>query len=317
MESNGIANVTNNMQDERLMDVSLNYKKSAGKHNFDVVAVYEWQNQTYHGNFAQARGFINDIATYNSLQLGDFSKAQPGDINSYKNDRTIVSLLGRLNYSYDNRYLLTLSMRRDGASVFGANNKWGNFPSASISWKLTEESFMKSQKIFDNLKIRAGYGVTGNQQGLGTQNSLKLVGAAGSAFFAGNIVSNFGITQNSNEDLQWETKNQTNVGIDFGVLNNRLTGTIEAYTSTTKNLLFNYSVPQPPYPFNSVIANIGSLSNKGLELMLNYRLIDNKEMTFSLSGNVTLMKNKVLELSGSINGVPLNTDYVPWAQVRF
>jgi iron complex outermembrane receptor protein len=101
---------------------------------------------TYQGNFTQAKGFINDIATYNALQLGDISKMLPGDMSSYKNDRTIVSFLGRINYAYLNRYLLTLSLRRDGSSVFGANHKWGNFPSASVAWRLTEEGFMQGSK---------------------------------------------------------------------------------------------------------------------------------------------------------------------------
>ena len=171
---------------------------------------------------------------------------------------------------------------------------------------------MKNQKIFSSLKLRAGYGVTGNQQGLGPQRSLQLVGASGIAYFGGEPITNFVITQNANADLQWETKNQTNVGIDFGVMKNKLTGTIEAYTSTTKNLLFNYSVPQPPFPYGTIVANVGSMSTKGVEMNLNYKAIDNKDLSLTLAGNVSFMKNKVLELSGSINGVPLNTDYIPW-----
>ena len=311
-DNGGIANVKTDRQNEKLTDISLNYKKSIGDHNLDAVAVYEWQNQTYQGNFAQAKGFINDIATYNSLQLGDISKVLPGDFYSYKNDRTIVSFLGRINYSYLNRYLVTLSMRRDGSSVFGANHKWGDFPSASVAWKLTEEPFMQNQKIFSTLKLRAGYGITGNQQGLGPQNSLQLVGASGVTYFGGSPITNFVITQNANADLQWETKNQTNVGVDFALLHNKLSGTIEAYTSATKNLLFNYSVPQPPYPYGTIVANVGSMSTKGLEMTLNYKAIETKDLSLVLAGNVSYMKNKVLELSGSINGVPLNTDYVPW-----
>ncbi len=312
VDNNGVANVVTNRQNERLMDVSLNFKKTAGNHSLDAIAVYEWQNQAYQGNFAQSKGFINDIATYNALQLGDVSKVLPGDMSSYKNDRTIVSFLGRINYSFASRYLLTLSMRRDGSSVFGANHKWGNFPSASVAWKLTEEPFMKDQKIFDNLKIRAGYGETGNQQGLGPQRSLQLVGSSGIAYFGGSPITNFVITQNANADLQWETKRQTNIGVDFGILHNKLTGTIEAFDATTKNLLFNYSVPQPAYPYGTIVANVGSLSNKGVEALLNYKAIEGKELTLTFSGNVSFLKNKVLELSGSINGVPLNTDYIPW-----
>ena len=127
VDQNGYANISNNKQNEKLMNISLSYKKVFGDHSINALALYEWQNQAYQGNFAQAKGFINDIATYNALQLGDLSKVQPGDISSYKNDRTLVSFLGRVNYSFLNRYLFTASFRRDGSSVFGVNNKWGEF----------------------------------------------------------------------------------------------------------------------------------------------------------------------------------------------
>jgi hypothetical protein len=276
------------------------------------LALYEWQKQTYQGNFAQARGFINDIATYNALQLGDLSSVRPGDISSYKNDRTLVSFLGRVNYSFMDRYLLTVSLRRDGSSVFGANHKWGDFPSASLAWQIDQEPFMKNQTIFNALKIRGGYGVTGNQQGLYPQNSLSLVGGSGVTYFGGQQITNFNVVQNANADLRWETKKQTNIGIDFSLLKGRLRGTIDAYSATTDNLLFDYTVPQPPYPFPSIKANVGSILNEGLEFSLGYDLIDTEDMTLILAGNVSSLKNKVKNLSGSINGVPLNTNYVPW-----
>ncbi|MDJ1467068.1 SusC/RagA family TonB-linked outer membrane protein [Xanthocytophaga flava] len=317
INNKGIANITNNRQDEKLMDISLNYQKKAGQHMVNGLAVYEWQNQTYQGNYAQARGFVNDIATYNALQLGDLSRVQPGDMSSYKNDRTLVSFLGRVNYSFADRYLFTVSFRRDGSSVFGKNNKWGNFPSASVAWQLHQESFMAGQKLFDQLKLRAGYGVTGNQQGLYPQNSLSLVGAAGVTYFGGSQITNFTITQNVNEDLRWETRKQANIGIDFALLDSRLSGSIDAFTATTDNLLFNYSVPQPPFPYGTIIANVGSILNKGLELSLSYQLIKTDNTTLTLAGNVSLLRNEVLELSGSINGVPLNTDYVSWGPNSF
>lgn len=308
----GIGNITSDLQDERLMDISLNYKKAFGNHNLEAIGVYEWQNQTYQGSFVQGRGFIADITTYNALQLGDITKVQPGDMSSYKNDRLLVSFLGRVNYSLLNRYLLTLSIRRDGSSVFGTSNKWGNFPSASIAWKINEEPFMSNLKFIDQLKLRVGYGTTGNQQGLGPQRSLELVGGSGYAYFNGNVVTNFGTIQNANADLKWETRYQTNVGIDFGLFDNRLYGVLDAFTSTTKNLLFNYNVPQPPYPFGSVTANVGSLLNKGIEITLNYQAIRSKDITFTIGGNISFLRNKVLDLSGSINGIPLITNYVNW-----
>jgi TonB-linked SusC/RagA family outer membrane protein len=317
IDQKGIANITNNKQNEKLMDMSLTYKNTFGNHSLNVLGLYEWQNQAYQGNFAQARGFINDIATYNALQLGDLSHVQPGDFASYKNDRTLISFLSRINYSFLNRYLFTASIRRDGSSVFGANNKWGNFPSASVAWQIDKESFMTNQKIFNDLKIRAGYGVTGNQQGLNPQNSISLIGGSGATYFGGQQITNFNVIQNANADLRWETKKQTNVGLDFSLLNSRIRGSVDVYTATTDNLLFNYTVPQPPFPYSTIMANVGSIQNKGLEVTLGYDLIKTESTTLTFAGNVSFLKNKVLNLSGSINGVPLNTDYVSWGPNSF
>lgn len=312
IDNKGVANVSNNRAEERLMDVSLNYKKSFGNHKLEALALYEYQTQIYQGNYAQAKGFISDITTYNALQNGDLSKVTPGDISSYKNDRSVVSYLGRINYSFLDRYLLTASIRRDGASVLGPNSKWGNFPSASVAWRLTQEDFMRNQKLFADLKIRAGFGITGNQQGLYPQNSTQLVAASGVTYFGGSQITNFIITQNANSDLRWETREQTNVGVDFAILKGKLSGSVDAFKATTKNLLFNYTVPQPPYPYGSIMANVGSLLNEGIEAALNYQVIKTKNLALTLAGNISFLRNKVLELSGSINGVPLNTNYVGW-----
>lgn len=317
IDQKGYANISNNKQNERLMNISLSYKKIFTNHSINALVLYEWQNQTYQGNFAQAKGFINDIATYNALQLGDLSRVTPGDIQSYKNDRTLVSFLGRINYSFLGRYLLTASIRRDGSSVFGINNKWGDFPSASVAWQIDKEPFMANQTIFSELKLRGGYGVTGNQQGLYPQNSISLVGGSGITYFGGQQITNFNVTQNANADLRWETKKQTNVGLDFALLNNRIRGALDVFTATTDNLLFDYTVPQPPFPYNTIKANVGSLLNKGLEVALGYDLIKTENTTLTLAGNLSLLRNKVLNLSGSINGVPLNTDNVYWGPSSF
>ncbi len=312
IDNKGVANINNNRADERLMDISLNYKKTFGDHRLDVLALYEYQKQVYQGNYAQAKGFINDITTYNALQNGDLSKVTPGDVSSYKNDRNLVSYLARANYTLLDRYMVTASIRRDGSSVFGVNNKWGNFPSASVAWRINQEGFMGNQNVFSDLKLRAGYGITGNQQGLYPQNSTQLVGVSGVTYFGGSQITNFIITQNANSDLKWETRNQANIGLDFALAKSRVSGSLDVYKATTKNLLFNYTVPQPPYPYGSILANVGSLLNEGIELSLSYQAIKTKNTTLTLAGNFSRVKNKVLELSGSINGVPLNTNYVGW-----
>ncbi len=312
LDNRGVANITNSYQDEKLMDVSLTYNKSVDDHSVNALVVYEWQNQAYQGNYTQAKGFMNDISKYNALQSGDLSLVTPGDMSSYKNDRTLVSFLGRVNYTFKDRYLLTVSMRRDGSSVFGENHKWGNFPAASLAWRIDEESFMQNQNVFDELKLRGGYGVTGNQQGLYPQLSLSLVGVQGVTYFGGSPITNFKIIQNGNKDLRWETRKQANIGVEFVLLDGKLSGSVDAFTATTDNLLFNYTVPTPPYPHPTIVANVGSMLNKGLETALSYNVIDNGNLKLTLGGNFSLLRNEILELSGSINGIPLNTDFVEW-----
>src|SRR6185312_15827610 len=303
IQNSGIGHINNDHTDEKLMDINLSYKHDFGVNHIDATAVYEWQAQTYNGDFVQGRGFVNDLASYNALQLGDISKVLLGDISSYKNDRRLVSFLGRVNYSYNNRYLLTASFRRDGSTVFGINNKWGNFPSASLAWRIDQEEFMKHQSIFSSLKLRGGYGITGNQQGIGPQNSIALVGQSGSVFFGGTTIPNYAATQNANPNLKWETRKQADIGLDFSTLNDRLNGTIDAFTANTDNLLFNYTVPlEGPFLTTNILANVGSLQNRGLELTLSYVAIKSKNATLILAGNGTLLQNKVLSLGGNIDG---------------
>ena len=316
INQDGFANINNSNQDEKLTNVSLTYKNTFGAHQVDALALYEWQQQTYQGNYAQARGFFNNETSYHALQGGDLSDVRTGDISSYKNDRSLVSFLGRLNYTLLDKYLLTVSYRRDGSSVFGENNKWGNFPAASLGWRIDEEDFMQDG-IFDQLKLRGGFGITGNQQGLFPQQSLSLVSPGGITYFGGEEIRNFQISQNSNEDLKWERKKQTNIGVDFSLFERRLSGSIDAFTATTDDLLFNYTVPQPPFPYNTIAANVGSIRNRGLEFALSYQVINTEDLSFMMAGNLSLLDNEVLNLSGSINGVDLNTNYIPWGENSF
>jgi TonB-dependent starch-binding outer membrane protein SusC len=308
--NNGIAERTTNRSNERLLNLILNYKKEFDKHSIDVSGIYEWQKAIYEGDRIRGTNFPNDNLGLGALQnAGTFAQ---GDVSSYKNDRTIVSFVGRATYSYNSRYIITASLRRDGASVFGENNKWANFPSASVAWRAIEESFLADQSVLTDLKVRAGYGVTGNQQGLGPLNSVLLVGNTGNTFFGGQLIRNFAVTQNANPDLKWETKEMYNVGIDFGFLDNRLTATADYFTGETRDLLFDYTVPVPPYPFSTIKANVGTIATDGLELTVNYRIIDGNDLSVTLGGNFSTVRTEVKELDGSLGGTPLTTDYVGW-----
>ena len=314
---NGIANRSTDLSNERLTNIILNYKKSTGDHSFDVTGVYEWQKAIYEGFNVTGRGFINDFTSFNALQTGTVGSFQAGDMSSYKNDQTLVSFLGRLNYTYKGKYLLTASFRRDGSSKFGANNKWANFPSVNVAWRLSQEEFLRNSRYVNDLKLRLGYGVTGNQQGLGPLNSVRLVNPSGTAFFGGSTIPNFAITQNENRDLRWETRRMLNAGLDFSLLkNNKLTGTIDVFTGETRDLLFGYAVPQPPYPFGNITANVGTILNRGLEVTLNYSLLSTRDWNVMLSGNFTTIRTKVKSLSGSLNGIPLLTDTVAWGSAE-
>lgn len=310
----GIANKLTGLSDERLFNAILNYKKEFGDHRLDVIGVNEWQKQVYEGYSVTARGFLVDNRTnLGAMQSADPNLFQQGNISSYKNDRTLASFLGRANYSYLDKYYLSGSFRRDGSSVFGANNKWANFFAASAAWRISEEAFLSGLTFVDDLKLRVGYGETGNQQGLGPLNSVRLANNAGTAFFGGTLIPNFAITQNENADLRWEVKKMYNAGIDFGFLQgSRLSGTLDFYHGKTSDLLFDYSVPQPPYPFSSIKANIGEILNQGIELGLRYVLIENSDFELTLAGNASTNRTEVQELNGTLNGIPLETNYVVW-----
>jgi TonB-dependent starch-binding outer membrane protein SusC len=310
----GIANKVTNLSDEKLFNAIINYKKSFGDHRLDIIGVNEWQKQDYEGYSVTARGFLVDNATnLGALQSADPNLFQQGNISSYRNDRTLASFLGRANYSFLDRYYLSGSFRRDGSSVFGANNKWANFFAASAAWRISDEAFMSGVTFVDDLKLRVGYGETGNQQGLNPLNSVRLANPAGTTYFGGTLIPNYAITQNENADLRWEVKKMYNVGLDFGFLpGSRLSGTLDFYHGKTSDLLFDYNVPQPPYPFESIKANIGEILNQGAELGLRYVLLEGEGFELTLAGNATTNRTEVKELSGTLNGIPLETNYVVW-----
>ncbi|WP_242693146.1 SusC/RagA family TonB-linked outer membrane protein [Sabulibacter ruber] len=310
----GIAVRNSNNSDEKLFNAFMNYKTVVGDHSIDFIGVYEYQKQIYDGYSATARGFLVDTENnLQALQSADPNLFQQGNINSYKNDRTLASFLARANYSFKDRYLFSGSFRRDGSSVFGANNRWANFFAVSGAWRISDEAFMSNITFINDLKLRVGYGETGNQQGLTPLNSVLLANSAGTAFFGGTLIPNFSITQNANPDLRWEVKKMYNAGLDFGLFNGgRLSGSLDFYYGKTSDLLFDYDVPTPPYPFETIKANIGEILNKGAELGLSYSLIDRENLSVNLAGNLTTNKTEVIDLGGNFNGINLETNYVVW-----
>ena len=273
-------------------------------HKVDVMLGYSWEQADNNNGFGLiAYNFYNDALSYynmalaNSVSMDDISNINSGYLLS---TLRMISYYGRINYSYKSKYLLQATLRRDGSSAFGANNRWGTFPSVSASWRIIEEDFMKEQDVFDDLKFRVGYGVSGNSLGLDAFYSRQVYGSTG--WFTSADGDNYrvlGATRNANPDLKWEKTAMLNVGLDFGFFNNRLSGTVEYYDKRTSDLIYNYRVSTLLYPYSEMWANVGDISNKGVEITINAVPVQTKDFTWSTTLNLSHNKNKVESMSNS------------------
>ncbi len=291
----GYGQRTNWTSDKNLLELTVNYKKMIGSHSLNILGGYSYEDNYYQNSGARNRQFATDFFLYNNLSAGENLRA--GDVWSGANMNKLISFFGRVNYSYLEKYILTLTVRQDGSTKFGENHKWAMFPSVSAAWRINEESFMSSATFIDDLKLRVGYGVSGNQDGIDPYKSLQLYGASGQYYDNGKWYTAYQTNQNANPNLKWEETSMLNLGIDFGFLNNRISGSIEYYDKQTDDLLYNYSVPVPPYLYPTMLANVGSMSNKGVEFLLSGDIIRNSNVRWSSSFNIAHNKNKITSLS--------------------
>lgn len=260
-------------------------------HKVGVMLGYSWEQADNNNGFGLiAYNFYNDALSYynmalaNSVSMDDISNINSGYLLS---TLRMISYYGRINYSYKSKYLLQATLRRDGSSAFGVNNRWGTFPSVSASWRIIEEDFMKEQDVFDDLKFRVGYGVSGNSLGFDAFYSRQVYGSTG--WFTSADGDNYrvlGATRNANPDLKWEKTAMLNVGFDFGFFNNRLSGTVEYYDKRTSDLIYNYRVSTLLYPYSEMWANVGDISNKGVEITINAVPVQTKDFTWSTTLNL-------------------------------
>jgi iron complex outermembrane receptor protein len=282
----------------KLMEWTATYDKMIGNHKFNILGGYSYEQDDYESMNVSARGFITDIVGANDLESA--STLNPGDAESSKTQSRLISFYARANYSFKERYLLTATIRRDGSSKFGKNNKWGTFPSVSAGWVISEEPFMKNIHFINNLKITAGYGLNGNQAGLEPYNTLELFGSSGYYYNSGNWLPAYQISQNPNPDLKWETTAMLNIGLDFALLDNRLSGRIEWYNKKTSDMLYSYPAPTPPYMYSTIMANVGDMRNRGIEFNLNAGIIRNENFSWDISLNLSHNKNKIVHLSDDV-----------------
>ena len=276
-----------------------NYMGSFGLHNVKGMAGYSYQYSRYSGFNAENKDFPNDGLGSDNLGSGEYAKEE-GEVlmGSYKNDAKLIAFFGRVSYDYDGRYLFTASLRHEGSSKFGADNKWGNFPAVSAGWRISSEKFMKDVKWVNDLKLRADYGVTGNQD-FGSYLSLNTMTGFGYYFYNGRYFQVWGPSKNVNPDLKWEKGKNWNIGLDFSLFKNRLYGSINFFSRRQQDLLGNYKVSVPPYLFDETFVNVGTMKNTGFEFDLNFRAVNTKDFGYDISLVGTTMRNKFVDFSNS------------------
>ncbi len=256
-----------NNYESKIFEATLRYSNQFGRHNIQSVAGYGFQEDFLTGFAAQGKApFVNYTGAHD---LSILQNVNAGDIWSYKSSSRLISFFGRGIYNYNSKYFLTATIRRDGSSKFGANNEWGWFPTASIMWNITGEDFMSNIRVLNNLRLRVGYGITGNQE-IGEYNDLAYYRSAGNSFNfeTGEEAILFEFAHNANPDLKWEENSELNVGIDFGFLEDRISGSFDYFNKRTYDLLGQYFVPVPPNPVSRIWANVGEFEVKGFELFV-------------------------------------------------
>lgn len=270
----------------KVVDFYLKYKKSLGDHEFDVMAGYSWQHFKNEGH-----RFQND---YNNF------RETPTEDRPYAGENYLISYYGRFNYTFKEKYLLTGTVRRDGTSRFADGNRWGTFPAFAFAWKMKEESFLKDIDVISNLKLRLGWGITGQQDVTGNDYvgyGTYTLSDNGAMYVLGDQWYNTYRPNANNPDLKWEETTNTNIGVDFALLNNRLSGSIDYYYRETTDLLNMITVAAGTSLSDRIVSNVGSLENQGIEVNLVGRIISKSDLFWEVGANLTYNKNEITKLT--------------------
>ncbi|MGF7075388.1 TonB-linked SusC/RagA family outer membrane protein [Mucilaginibacter sp. 3215] len=291
---------------KKLFENYLTYAHKWGdKHDFKALFGYSI-DQTTTGNGFQStnQGFISDATGSNNLGLGTPAAGYRVDYGNVNVETLrLISFYSRLNYSYAGKYLLQASLRRDGSNAFGPNKRWGYFPAASAAWRVIDEGFMKSQSLFDDLKLRVGYGKTGNSLGFSPYTPLTIYGTTGSFYYNGAYIGAIGVTQNPNPNLQWESTATLNGGVDFSLFKGRLGGSVDIYNKKTSKMITPVPVSLINNFVGTTVENVGNMTNKGVEIALNGTPIKTKDFTWSSYGNISFNRNKITALAPNLSKI--------------
>ena len=286
--------------EDMLGNISLTYILNLRHSTLNVMVLAEAEKTNKKGFFVTSTGFTTDAFGYDKLSAG---VARPWDgTDSYYTDTHMESLLARAQYTLFDRYTLTVNARGDASSKFGKNHRWGFFPSASAAWVISKEPWMKKQTFINNAKLRIGYGLSGNQAGIDSYNSMQLIQPNGVMPVGDTPAVTLGLVRNANPDLKWEIKRTFNIGFDLTFWNNRIAITVDNYRSKTTDMLYVYDVPVPPYTYDKLLANLGSMESFGLEIGFGITPLRTKDMELAINMNWTFERNKLLSLNGYYNG---------------
>lgn len=296
----GYAYHTNSESFQNNLELTSKYDLNVGKHRMNAMVGYSYQYYKYEKNYANNYNFPTDFFQWNNLGIGQALKEGKAGMGSSASENTLIGFFARVSYAYDNRYNLLVSVRREGSSKFGDNNKWGTFPSASLGWTISNEEFMKGITWLNNLKLRAGFGITGVIPNNSYISLTKYTYGSSYYYSDGKWLPGLSVSSNPNPDLRWEKSTEFNVGLDWSVLDNRLGGSIDVYNKKTTDLLFLYTVPTPPNLFNSTLANAGSVRNQGIEVAVNALPVRTKDFEWKTVVTVSANKNKLLSLSNDM-----------------
>lgn len=293
----GYASKGTTRREETLQEITGQYNNTfAGKHSVTLLGGYSWTKNLYEDYYMQNYDFPSDGTLDNNMGTGQALKNGQADMNSLKEESTLIGFFGRVNYGYQGKYNLSLSIRREGSSKFGANHKWGNFPAVSAAWNVAEEAFIKEQDILSALKLRVGYGITGTAP-IDPYKSLIFIDFDQYISMGESWLQTLKASNNPNSDLKWEKKKEFNLGLDFGFFQDIIYGSIDYYNRKTVDLLWDYDVPNPPYLYSTMRANVGTMRNSGIEVSLSGTPIKTRDWTWNSSVNYSTNTNKLLTLS--------------------
>ncbi|MBP5488319.1 MAG: SusC/RagA family TonB-linked outer membrane protein [Bacteroidales bacterium] len=291
----GAAEISNTKETDFQYESTLQYSKHEDAHNFQAILGYTYEQQYYFESSLYNYDFDTDFFGVNNIGAGKALLTGNASMDSYKSSSRYIAFFGRAMYNYSDKYMASVSLRRDGSSRFGANHKWGWFPAVSLGWRVTEEDFMQDVKWLDEFKLRAGFGMTGNQD-FGNYKSLFLVKTTGNFYYDGKWSTSYAPASNPNPDLAWEKKSEFNIGFDSRLFN-KVNVTVDYYYRLTTNLLYNYTVPVPPYDYGTMFTNVGKISNSGIELTVDATPVKTKNLTWNTTVTASHNDNKLISFT--------------------